>query len=64
MSNEIDLGDERCENCYFYRPSHAATHGYCRRFPPVFTNLDDMGRAKFFNPVTAPHNFCGEWEEA
>jgi hypothetical protein len=25
--------------------------------------MDDDGRAKFFNPVTSPFNWCGEFEE-
>jgi len=53
--------DKVCESCNWYSPSHAMTHGYCKRFPPVFTNLDDRGRPRFFNPVVSPTNHCGEY---
>ena len=54
--------DENCGACFFFQGSPAGTHGFCKRYPPVFTNLDGDGRAKFFNPVVSPHSFCGEWE--
>lgn len=59
----IEEKDPICENCNWYTPSHAGTHGYCRRFPPVFTHLDDNGRPRFYNPTTSPHNHCGEFED-
>ena len=55
---------EKCVDCYFYQGSAGGSHGFCKRNPPVFTHLDESGRPKFFNPVTAPHNWCGEFEEA
>ena len=55
--------DENCAGCLFFQGSPAGTHGFCKRFPPVFTNLDDAGRPKFFNPVTSPFNWCGEFED-
>ena len=54
---------EICGGCYFFQGSPSGTHGFCKRYPPVFTNMDDDGRAKFFNPVVSPHSFCGEFEE-
>lgn len=56
MENEV------CLNCRFYHESHAGTHGYCKASPPVFTNLDEQGRPRFFNPVVGPNNWCGLWE--
>lgn len=56
--------DDKCASCYFFVQSPTGVHGFCKRFPPVFTGVDDNGRAKFFNSVVSPHNFCGEWEEA
>ena len=53
---------EACGRCYFFQTSPAGSHGFCKRLPPVFTHLDDALRPKFYNPVTAPHNWCGEWE--
>jgi hypothetical protein len=55
---------EKCVECYFYQGSPAGSHGFCKRYPPVFTHLDEAGRPKFFNAVVAPHNWCGEFEEA
>lgn len=60
-NGRLEDHEEKCVSCYFYKASHAMSHGYCRRFPPVFTHMDD-GRAKFFNAVVSPHSFCGEWE--
>lgn len=59
----IDEKEEVCENCAWYSPSHAGTHGYCKVRPPVFTNLDENGRPRFYNPVVSPHSFCALWEE-
>lgn len=58
------MKDDVCSNCAWYSPAHAITHGYCKRMPPVFTHLDDAGRPRFYNPITSPHNYCGEFEEA
>lgn len=55
-------GEESCLDCLFWRASAAGSHGFCRRFPPVFTETDAQGRPKFWNPVTGPHGWCGEWE--
>jgi hypothetical protein len=55
--------EEKCAACYFFVQSPTGVHGFCKRFPPVFTGNDENGRAKFFNSVVSPHNFCGEFEE-
>lgn len=60
----VDETEDTCENCHWYRASHAGTHGYCRVNPPVFTNLDERGHPRFYNPVVSPHSFCSLWEEA
>lgn len=60
---ETDELDERCVECYFFKPSPSGSHGYCRRFPPTFTNLDEHGRPKFWSPVVSPNGYCGEFEE-
>jgi hypothetical protein len=54
---------EACGLCYFFQTSSAGSHGFCKRNPPVFTHLDPEGRPKFFNPVVAPHSFCGEFSD-
>jgi len=56
--------DDNCSQCLFFQGSPAGNHGFCKRFPPVFTHMDKDGRAKFFNPVTSTFNWCGEWEAA
>lgn len=55
--------EEICQNCRWYVESGSTKHGYCKRFPPVFTKNDDQGRPRFYNPVISPNSFCGEWEE-
>ena len=55
--------DDSCAGCYFFYGSPSGTHGFCKRYPPVFTNMDGDNRPKFFNPVTSPFNWCGEFEE-
>lgn len=62
---EEDMGNdgEKCVKCYFFQQSPAGEHGYCKRYPPVFTGTDERGRPKFFNSVVSPHSFCGEFEE-
>lgn len=66
MSNirfEIEATDDvTCVECHFFQPSPSGGHGYCKRFPPVFTNIDEHGRPRFYNPVVSPHSFCGEFE--
>jgi hypothetical protein len=59
----IDDGNQICENCQWYNPSHAGTHGYCKVNPPVFTHLDENGRPRFFSPVVSPHNTCSLFED-
>lgn len=54
---------EACGQCLFFQGSPSGSHGFCKRFPPVFTNMDAEGRPKFFNPVTSPYNWCGEFED-
>lgn len=60
---ETDEREEQCLHCYFFALSPSGSHGYCKRYPPVFTNLDPEGRPRFFNPVISPFSFCGEFEE-
>lgn len=60
---EADEIDERCLDCFFFKPSPSGSHGYCRRNPPVFTNLDEHGRPRFWSPVVSPNGWCGEWED-
>lgn len=62
--NDMTKNDDVCGQCLFYQGSPAGNHGFCKRFPPVFTHIDNDGRAKFFNPVTSPFNWCGEFEAA
>jgi hypothetical protein len=62
MDNDMTR-EEKCSECYWFVQSPAGSHGFCKRNPPVFTHVDPEGRPKFFNPVVAPHNFCGEFEE-
>lgn len=56
--------DEICANCHWFVNSAAGSHGYCKRFPPVFTHRDEKGHPRFYNAVVNPKSFCGEWEEA
>lgn len=58
----VESDDERCLECLFFQASPSGTHGYCKRFPPVFTNVDEHGRPRFYNPVVSQHSFCGEFE--
>jgi hypothetical protein len=60
---EAEDMDERCLDCFFFKPSPSGSHGFCRRYPPVFTNLDENGRPRFWSPVVSPHGYCGEFEE-
>lgn len=62
MEDEMNR-EEKCSQCYWFVQSPAGEHGYCKRYPPVFTGCDDRGRQKFFNSVVSPHSFCGEFEE-
>lgn len=55
--------EDTCTDCCYFVESPAGTHGYCKRYPPVFTHKDDNGRPRFFNPVVSPSNFCGEFKE-
>lgn len=55
---------ESCAKCYFFKSSGSGSHGFCRRFPAVFTHIDEeTGRPRFFNPVVSPYSFCGEFED-
>lgn len=56
--------EEICANCHWLVLAGAGTHGYCKRFPPVFTKNDEKGFPRFFNPIVGLNSFCGEWEEA
>ncbi len=56
--------DEACKQCLFFQGSPSGIHGFCKRFPPVFTHIDEeTGRPRFFNPVVSPYSFCGEFED-
>lgn len=55
--------DEACGSCFFFQGSASGSHGFCKRFPPSFTHMDNEGRPKFFNPVVSPYSFCGEFED-
>jgi hypothetical protein len=59
---EAEEMDERCLDCFFFKPSPSGQHGYCRRYPPTFTATDEAGRPKFYSPVVSPWNWCGEFE--
>jgi hypothetical protein len=61
MENDMTR-DEQCRDCYFFQQSPSGVHGYCKRYPPMFTGTEN-GRAKFHNAVVSPHSFCGEFEE-
>ena len=58
----VESDDEACLDCLFWKASAAGTHGFCRRFPPIFTNIDEHNRPRFWNPVTGPSQWCGEFE--
>jgi|APGre2960657404_1045060.scaffolds.fasta_scaffold00613_9 hypothetical protein len=61
---EDDLSrEEKCSDCIFFVQSPSGLHGYCKRYPPVFTGADERNRVKFHNPVVSPYSFCGEFEE-
>lgn len=54
--------DNFCDTCEWFDMAASKTHGYCKRFPPVFTRNDERGFARFYNPVTGLNNWCGEWK--
>ena len=56
------MTEEICQNCHWAIMSKSGKHAYCKRFPPSFTKNDENGYPRFFNPIVAPHSFCGEWE--
>jgi hypothetical protein len=62
MSVEEITVDDCCDECIHFKPSNSGTHGYCRRFPPVFTSTDDAGRPRFYSPVVSPWGLCGEFD--
>ncbi len=53
-----------CQNCEFYKVSGHGKHGYCLRYPPVFTHRDEKtGHPRFYSPVVSPTGWCGEYME-
>lgn len=57
------VNDENCQSCHWYQEAPSEKHGYCHRYPPVFTHNDEKGRPRFFCPVVNGRGYCGEWEE-
>jgi len=53
-----------CSTCRFFMPANpAATFGFCKSAPPVFTHIcPERDLPKFHNPVVSPHNWCGDHE--
>jgi hypothetical protein len=53
-----------CASCEYFKATSHGRHGYCQRFPPVFTHRDDnSGHARFYSPVVSPNGWCGEYLE-
>lgn len=57
--------EAKCSNCEFYKATRHKKHGYCLRYPPVFTHIDqETGYPRFFYPVVNPVGWCGEYTDA